>query len=522
MIIDAFTVAGGYPVRPVKMGLDQLHATTKQNDVDMTLTMSLRAIQVDAVKGNELIFEAAECDPHILPVAVIDPRDRLRIEPLISRAVSRGAVALAFHMTAIPCPPSSILLRRALALAATTEKPLIFVSNTAGQLTQIAEMTRDLKCQKVALAGASYHLLPELLALLEEFDHIHVETSWQVGPGSVALLNNAGAGRVLFGSMAPLRPIRPALNMVAETDLSDAQKTDILARNTLRFLGREGEACEVSDGVSELKGMPTLPAIDVHCHIGVMPQQPSTCLGAAAVCRELERFNIELAIVSSTTAYKDDLDAGNHEMLDVIKSYNRLKGSVVANPHYLCDSKRWLDVAVADPRIAHVTIHPLSTYERYSAAGWMHLFAEIAKRKLAVFYNTAGQDIYRRSVSDTCQGHLFKVRGAAPDEVDMFLRANQSFPDMPIILGHGHGLEGLELAAICSNIYLELCSSYPEQNVYRRAVDTVGADRILFGTDLEMISPAFVLGSLWEAQLTDAEQQKILHENARKILKETR
>ena len=145
--------------------------------------------------------------------------------------------------------------------------------------------------------------------------------------------------------------------------------------------------------------------------------------------------------------------------------------------------------------------------------------AEIAARRLPVFYNTGGQDLYRRSPVATQQGHLYKVRGASPDEVNMFRRIDEIFPDMPIIVGHGHGLEGLELARTCRNIYLDLCSTYPEQNVYRRAIDAVGSDRILFGTDLELISPAFVLGSMWEAQLTEEQQRMILRENARRILK---
>ena len=249
-----------------------------------------------------------------------------------------------------------------------------------------------------------------------------------------------------------------------------------------------------------------------------MPEQPSICLGPADTQKELARFNIEYAVVSTTAAYKDDMNAGNQEMLKTIEDHKTLLGSVVANPHHLEDSIRWLDIASKNPRVVLVTIHPLSTYERYSSEGWMTLFAEIAKRNLPFFYNTGGQDIYRRSVADTMQGHLFKVRGAAPDEVQMFRRIDELFPEMPVIIGHGHGMEGLELAKTCKNIYLELCTSYPEQNIFRRAIDEVGAERIVFGTDLEMISPAFVLGSLWEAQASEQEQRLILRENACRIL----
>ena len=519
MIVDAFTVAGGYPVRPEPLGVEQLRQAMDRNGVERAMTMSLRAIQVDAAVGNDYICSVAREDPRILPVAVVDPRDVLRAEQVIAAAVAGGAVALAFHLTAIPCPPGSILFRRALKQAAATGLPLVFVANAAGQLTQIAEMTRDAGCDRVLLAGASYHHLGELMALLEEFPHIWAEASWQVSPGSVALLARSGhSGRVLFGSMAPMRPVRPALNMVAEADLTPEEKWDILGRNALRFLGREAEAVAATGPEPEILGTPPVPAIDVHCHFRVMPEQPSTCLGGADIQRELERFNIECAVVSSTAAYKDDLNVGNQETLDHLDLFERMRGSVVVNPHHLADSVRWLDLAARDPRIAHVTINPLSTYESYTSPQWIHLFAEIAARRLPVFYNTGGQDLYRRSATATVQGHLFKVRGAPADEVAMFRRIDQLYPHTPVIIGHGHGLEGLDLARTCRNIHLELCTSYPEQNVYRRAVDAVGAERVLFGTDLEMISPAFVCGSIWEAGLTEEEARLVFRDNARRLL----
>jgi predicted TIM-barrel fold metal-dependent hydrolase len=89
---------------------------------------------------------------------------------------------------------------------------------------------------------------------------------------------------------------------------------------------------------------------------------------------------------------------------------------------------------------------------------------------------------------------------------------------MPLILGHGHGHEGFDVAREFGNIYLDLCSSHPEQNIYRRGIEEVGADRIVFGTDLECFSPAFVLGSVWEAEFSEEEARKVFRENACRIL----
>ena len=519
MIVDAFAVAGGYPPRPVKIGHAELRAAMARNGVDRAMTLGTRSLQVDAVAGNDYAMQLAAGDDAILPIAVVDPRAVTQLDMLIDRAFAGNAAALAFHMTAMPVPLGSRLFRRALDRVIATGKPLMFVTNDAGQLSQIAELTASLGCAKVLLAGVSYHHLGELLLLLEEFAHIYVETSWQVSPGAIELLSGAGApGRILYGSMAPIRPMRPPLNMVADADLSHDQKVDILGRNALRFLDLQTAADSDGEPVPEVKGLPAVPAIDLHCHLGTMPEQPTTCPSAGQMQREYERFNIEYGVLSATEAYKDDLETGNLEMLAGVEAHSRLRGSVVVNPHHWDDSIRWLDRAAGHPEVLHVTINPSSTYEPFDSPLWLRLFSEIAARRLPVFYNTPGQDTFRRSPDATIKGHLLKIRGAPADELAMFRRLDRELPELPIVIGHGFGLDGLELAASSRSIYLELCTTYPEQNVFRRAIEAIGAERVVFGTDLDLISPAFVLGSVWEAGMTDEEERLVFRDNALRLL----
>ena len=113
----------------------------------------------------------------------------------------------------------------------------------------------------------------------------------------------------------------------------------------------------------------------------------------------------------------------------------------------------------------------------------------------------------------------FEGRSAAADVVSMLLKVSLRYPNLPIILGHGMGEDGIELVNKTKNIYLELSGSFPEAGAVRRAIDRVGADRIVFGTDLDVIVPAYGLGIYYDANLTIEEDRKIMAENARRILR---
>jgi predicted TIM-barrel fold metal-dependent hydrolase len=100
----------------------------------------------------------------------------------------------------------------------------------------------------------------------------------------------------------------------------------------------------------------------------------------------------------------------------------------------------------------------------------------------------------------------------------MFIEADRRHPDLPIIIGHDMGEGGLRLAKQTSNIYLEFSGSYPERDVIRKAIDQIGANRVVFGTDFDMTTPAFALGIYHEADMTSAEERLVMAENSRRIL----
>ncbi len=490
MIVDVHTMAGGYFIRKDPMGFPELFAAMEKTGVDLAAVLSLRALHADARKGNDFLFSMAATDPRIIPIGVVTPNvSSLDVPDVVADCVKNGAAGLALFMGNRSVTPSALPFRRTLAEAARPGLPLIATGIPDGGMpTQLAEMTRDLGCP-ILLTATYYGLLDEILAVLEEFDHVYADTGWHSTPGCIELLvKHGGPGRILFGSGAPIRPIQPALNMILDADVGEDAKRKILAGNALRLFGREADAERVESSQVPLPEprFPSVPAIDIHCHFGVHSEITTSRRDLEAIEYYVERSNIEYAICNGPVAYREDLDGGNHEMLEKIDGRPRLLGSPVISPTHLEKSVRWLDLAAKHDRLVQVTLNPDYEGEAFGSEAYMALWEETAKRGIPVLYNSGSQDIGRTQRWERKMGRDPWIRGGSRDEIEMFLEVGRRHPDLPIIFGHGMGEDGVRLSQRTKNVYLDLSGTYPEGNPVRAAIDGAGKDRVVFGTDLDL------------------------------------
>jgi predicted TIM-barrel fold metal-dependent hydrolase len=111
-------------------------------------------------------------------------------------------------------------------------------------------------------------------------------------------------------------------------------------------------------------------------------------------------------------------------------------------------------------------------------------------------------------------------------ELASLYRFIESFPGVTVIAAHWGG--GLPFYALMPEVKAALGSTFfdtaatpllYDPSVYRRAVDLVGADRILFGSDFPLLSQRRCLAHVREAGLREEEQRLILGENARHLLR---
>lgn len=122
-------------------------------------------------------------------------------------------------------------------------------------------------------------------------------------------------------------------------------------------------------------------------------------------------------------------------------------------------------------------------------------------------------------------GHHYP--GKAPNTLLGIYRFIQHFPDNRIILAHWgggiffYGLLKKETARVLANVWFDTAASpyLYRPAVYQAAVSIVGAEKVLFGTDYPLISPARYLKEIDQAGLTPEQKSRIVHTNAAALLK---
>ncbi len=235
--------------------------------------------------------------------------------------------------------------------------------------------------------------------------------------------------------------------------------------------------------------------IDVHGHVGAW-MFPIQARDASDLERIMAACGVEQIILSHVAALTYNFVEGNAQLAEIIAERAALWGYVVLNPHYPNQSRAELKKYLDHPKFVGVKLHPEIHKYRLESPGAMRLLERVAETGLPVLV------------------HAF------PGQISGFSQAAASFPEIKFIMGHMGGDQwprALEAVAVLPNVYLDPCCSFPDADKIQQAVQTVGAGRVVFGSDANLFNPAFVWGLIQDAGLSEAELAQIATENARDI-----
>lgn len=141
--------------------------------------------------------------------------------------------------------------------------------------------------------------------------------------------------------------------------------------------------------------------------------------------------------------------------------------------------------------------------------------AHPAMRHVAKAARTFNLPVLQHSWSTT----NIKDRKHQSDPVDTALFARRN-PEVKVIMAHltGIGFRGVLEAKGLPNLYVDTSGGYPEDYLIEFAAEHLGADHVLYGSDLPIRENSCTIGRILDTKLSAADKQKILFGNTARLL----
>ena len=255
------------------------------------------------------------------------------------------------------------------------------------------------------------------------------------------------------------------------------------------------------------EGLPIddIEIIDFHAHLGPYFNLHTPHPDADSMVHVMDLAGIDKTILSSTPALCADIVHGNTMMLDAVKAHRgRIYGACVVNGNYPELSLDELDRCFSEDKdVVYVKIHPIIVKCRLDDRRMNKIYDFASERKLFVLVHTwLDSDPYGNQ--------------------DLFASVAKDYPDIKWVMGHTGGpfggYHGIEIADELPNVYLDITMSMCPARQLEYFVESVGADRVLFGTDNPFIDPRPQIGRLFLADISREDKEKIAGGNVRKYI----
>ncbi len=244
---------------------------------------------------------------------------------------------------------------------------------------------------------------------------------------------------------------------------------------------------------------PPVAIYDCHGHLGVHPDFPAVQYSLEEMVRVMDLLHIEVLAISSTLACYNDCPRGNAEVAEVLERFpKRFRGYVTVNPQPEGEALRELERWSYFHRPPLIKLHP--DLHKYPVHGPKY-------RPVWDYANqTQAVVLVHTWESDPNCGPLLLMPIAC------------EFRQAHIILGHAgvtcRGYEqSFEVAAATPNTFLDITGSQSRRTIIERAVARVGANRILFGSDMPYLEAAMAVGRVLTARISDHDKELILRSN---------
>lgn len=242
--------------------------------------------------------------------------------------------------------------------------------------------------------------------------------------------------------------------------------------------------------------------IDIHAHQIIGKRDPK--VGEALLVKAISKYNIDRVYISNlmdTNPTKEEVELGNNIAYELMKKYPKEIGGFVYVSHEHDNAVDVVKRGIEDQGFEGVKI-------------W------ISEKCDSPLMNKVAEKTIEYGVPMLI--HCFhKSRGQYENESVGKNVANLAlrYPELKIIMAHmgGNCYNGIPMIRDIKNVWVDISCSLFIGDYLDYTIENIGAERVLFGTD--MIGPYLNnVGKVLHANISDSERELIFYKNALKIL----
>ena len=243
------------------------------------------------------------------------------------------------------------------------------------------------------------------------------------------------------------------------------------------------------------------PVVDFHNHLGRWTRHGMVD-DQDRFLRIMDASGIDRACMNSI--FFGDHRRGNDIVAEfVARRPDRFIPFAFVTPHYPEEDIAELERCFDQLGTKCLKIYPPYAQKPIDDPVWVPIFQWCSDRKVPVM------------------SHAQFSEGMTPKDGYTYLTGK--FPDVPWVWAHGGGAgrrfrEAIDTAAACENVYFETATDESEHGAFVQLVNAVGADRVLYGSDMPLFDSRQELGRVATADISDESKQMILGLNAIKLL----
>lgn len=397
------------------------------------------------------------------------------------------------------------------------QRPVLFLDLHADGFTtaDLLACTESFPQVSVVISGVMWPFLVTLLELMQQRENVLASTAWMHTYGDLELVaERFGAERLVLG-IGPRAHAGAGLLRLRDARLSEADREAVAHGNLERLLGLEPLPADPVPAAAPLAsqlwrrplaGEPLeVDVVDAHGHLGpigaYLLRSPDPAEHVREMLASMDRLGLDLTLVSGGQALFSDPVEGNWALERLLRPHGeRLRAYLAFNPHHSEALASHLEEYFTSPVFVGFKILcdywrvPLTDPRLEPAWDYAH------EHRLPILVHTW-------SGGYNAPALLAEIAPAHPDAA--FLLAHSGGPDR----------EGaLQLAEHNPNVYLEWCGSFVTGEDWHAALDRVGPERLVFGTDGIAHDEAWELGRLLSQGFADDILEMVLGRNMRALL----